>query len=152
MKMVRVLLMAAAAALNLMFPCTVFAADTPPPPTVIPQDRDDRALLHDLKGAPDNIKNLILGFDQVADKYLQHQRELLLKLKNATTAAERAAIRTELQANRQAFLDELKTFRQELTVDLQALRGKITHAEVLRILDAARDAGGPINARHKGKG
>ena len=149
MKMFRVLLTVAAAAASLICPCTVFAGTTV---TVVPQDRDGRDLLRDLRGAPDNVKTLILGFDQVADKYLQKQRVLLLKLKNASTAAERSAIRQQLQDNRQAFLDELKTFRQELRADLQALRGKITHAEVLRILDAARDATGPVNPRHKGKG
>ena len=76
---------------------------------------------------------------------------MLLQLKTATTAAERAAIRAQLQANRQAFLAELKTFRQDLRADLQALKGKITHAEVLRILEAAKDAAGPVSARHKGK-
>jgi hypothetical protein len=149
MKMFRVLLTVAAAATSLICPCTVFAGTTV---TVVPQDHNDRDLLRDLRGAPDNVKTLILGFDQVADKYLQKQRVLLLKLKNATTAAERTAIRQQLQENRQAFLDELKSFRQELRADLQALRGKITHAEVLRILEAAGDAAGPINARHKGKG
>jgi hypothetical protein len=109
---------------------------------VVPQDRDDRDLLRDLQGAPDNVKTLILAFDQVADKYLMQQRMLLLKLKNATTAEQREAIREQLQDNRQAFLAELKTFRQDLRSDLVALKGKITHAEVLRILDAAKDATG----------
>lgn len=152
MKMFRVLLMVGAAAVSLSCPRALSADATPPPPTVVPQDRDDRDLLRDLRGAPDNVKSLILNFDQVADKYLQKQRRLLLKLKNATTDAERAAIREQLQDNREAFLAELKSFRQELRADLVALKGKITHAEVLRILDAARDAAGPIDARHKGKG
>ena len=149
MKMFRVLLIVGVAAASLICPRTVFAGTAV---TVVPQDRNDAALLRDLKGAPANIKTLILSFDQVADKYLQQQRVLLLKLKNATTAAERVAIRAQLQANRQAFLDELKTFRQELRADLQTLKGEITHTEVLRILEAARDAAGPVNARHKGKG
>jgi hypothetical protein len=151
MKMFRVLLMVGATAASLICPRTVLADATTTPPTVVPQDRDDRDLLRDLKGAPDNVKTLILSFDQVADKYLQKQRMLLLKLKNATTADERAAIREQLQDNRAAFLAELKSFRQELRTDLAALKGKITHAEVLRILDAAKDAAGPVNARHKGK-
>jgi hypothetical protein len=152
MKIVRVVLMVVAAAANLICPCRVFADGAPPPPTVIPQDHNSRDLLRDLKGAPDNVKTLILNFDQVADKYLQQQRLLLLKLKNATTAAQRGAIRDQLQLNRQAFLDELRSFRQELRTDLQDLRGRITHAEVLRILEAAKDATGPTNPRHKGKG
>jgi hypothetical protein len=147
MKMFRVLLIVGVAAASLICPSTVFAGTTV---TVVPQDRNDAALLRDLRGAPDNIKTLILSFDQVADKYLQQQRVLLAQLKHATTAAERAAIRAQLQANRQAFLDELKTFRQELRADLQTLKGEITHTEVLRILEAAHDAAGPVNARHKG--
>jgi hypothetical protein len=147
MKTLRVLLIAGAAALLMCPPATL--AQSTPPPTVVPQDRDDRDLLRDLRGAPDNVKSLILAFDQVADKYLQQQRMLLLKLKNATTADQRQAIREQLQDNRQAYLAELKTFRQDLRSDLAALKGKITHAEVLRILDAAKDA---TDAHHrKGK-
>ncbi|MGO8925779.1 MAG: hypothetical protein ACLQU3_02620 [Limisphaerales bacterium] len=148
MKMFRVLLTVGAAAVSLFCPRTMFAGTAA---TVVPQDRNDAALLRDLKGAPANVKTLILSFDQVADKYLQQQRVLLAQLKTATTAAERVAIRAQLQANRQAFLDELKTFRQELRADLQTLKGEITHSEVLRILEAAQDAAGPINARHKGR-
>ena len=148
MKTFRILLTVGAAAASLICPRMVFADATV---TVVPQDRNDADLLRDLKGAPDNIKTLILNFDQVADAYLQQQRALLLQLKTATTDAERAAIRAQLQANRQAFLDELKTFRQDLRADLTALKGKITHAEVLRILEAAKDAVGPAGPRHKGK-
>jgi hypothetical protein len=150
MKMFRVLLMVGAAVASLVCPRTVLADATATTPTVVPQDRDDRDLLRDLKGAPPDVKALIINFDQVADKYLAHQRLLLLKLKNATTAEERAAIREQLQDNRQAFLTELKTFREDLRADLAALKGKITHAEVLRILDAAKDAAGG-SARHKGR-
>jgi hypothetical protein len=151
MKMFRVLLMVGTAAASLICPRTVLADATVTPPTVVPQDRDDRDLLRDLKGAPDNVKTLILNFDQVADKYLQQQRQLLLKLKNAATDAQRAALREQLQDNRAAFLAELKSFRQALRTDLTALKGKLTHAELKRILDAAKDAAGPVNARHKGK-
>ena len=131
-------MIAGAAAWLLCPPATLAQSTTPP--TVVPQDRDDRDLLRDLQGAPDNVKTLILAFDQVADKYLMQQRMLLLKLKNATTPEQRQAIREQLQDNRQAFLAELKTFRQDLRSDLVALKGKITHAEVLRILDAAKGA------------
>jgi len=140
--------MVGATAASLICPPTVFAGTTV---TVVPQDHNNAALLRDLKGAPDTIKTLILSFDQVADKYLQQQRALLSQLKTATTAAERATIRARLQANRQGFLDELKTFRQELRADLQTLKGEITHTEVLRILEAAQAAAGPVNARHKGR-
>jgi hypothetical protein len=56
-----------------------------------------------------------------------------------------------LQDNRQAFLDALKDFRSQLKDDLTALKGKISHAEFLRIIDAAHDAAteGGLN-HHKG--
>jgi hypothetical protein len=139
MRTFRALLLAGVAVASLISPRALLA-DTTTPPTVVPQDRDDRDLLRDLKGAPDNVKTLILNFDQTADKYLMKQRMLLLKLKNATTPEQRAAIREQLQDNRQAFLADLKAFREQLKDDLQALKGKISHAEFLRILEAARDA------------
>ena len=136
------------ALMNLVAPCALRAQSTTPP-TVVPQDRDDKDLLRDLKGVPDDIKSLILNFDQTADKYLAMQRALLMKLKNATTPEEREAIREQLQDNRQAFLADLKTFRQQLRQDLEALKGKISHAEFRRIIDAARDAA-EVGDRHKG--
>jgi hypothetical protein len=148
MKTFRILLTIGAAAASLICPRTVFADATV---TVVPQDSNDSSLLNELKGAPANIKALILNFDQIADKYLQQQRVLLLKLKNATTAAEREALRALLQENRQDFLAELKVFRQDLRADLQALKGTISHAEVLRILAAAKQAAGPTGPAHKGK-
>lgn len=159
MKTLPVAFLAAVIATGLVCPRRGFAAPPPPspptvtlpPPTVVPPDSDLQNLLQGLKGAPDNVKTLIQNFNQVADQRLQQQQALLLMLKNATTAAEREAIRQQLQDNRQAFLASLRDFRQDLRADLQALKGKITHAEVLRILDAANDAAGPTGPRHKGK-
>ena len=147
MKTLRVLLIVGVAACLLCPPATL--AQSTAPATVVPQDRNDAALLRDLQGAPDNVKTLILAFDQVADKYLLQQRLLLLKLKGVTTTDEREAIREQLQDNRTAFLADLKTFRQDLKSDLVALKGKITHTEVLRILDAAKDAAGAHPRRGK---
>jgi hypothetical protein len=148
MKLFRVFLTVTATAASLICPRGLWA-DTPiTPPTVVPQDRDDRDLLKDLKGVPDNVKTLILNFDQTRDQYLRQQRLLLIKLHNATTPEMREQIRDELQANRTEFLADLKTFRQELRSDLQALKGKITHAEFARIIDAAHDAA--TDHRHHG--
>lgn len=119
-----------------------------PPPVVVPNGTSAHS---DLGGVPDNIKNLIVGFDQTRDKFLAQQAVLLAKLKNATTDVERDRIRQELQQNRQSFLDALKDFRGQLKDRLAALKGKISHAEFLRIVDAAHDAateGGYY--RHKG--
>jgi hypothetical protein len=151
MKKIRVLLSITAAAASLIAPRAALADDTTTtPPTVVPQDRDDRDLLRDLRGVPDNIKTLILNFDQIADKYLAEQRKLLKEYKAATTPEQRAAIREQLQDNRQAFLAELKSFRQQLMADLKDLKGKISHAEFRRIIDAAHDAAAPAGNRHKG--
>ena len=145
MKTLRILLIVGAAAFLLSPPATLAQSTTPA--TVVPQDRNDAALLRDLQGAPPEVKTLILAFDQVADKYLAKQRLLLLKLKGATTTEERQAIREQLQDNRQAYLAELKDFRQDLKSDLKALQGKITHAEVLRILEGAKIAIGGAHPR-----
>jgi hypothetical protein len=110
------------------------SADASSPLVVVPHGDTD------LPGVPKDIKPLIISFDQTRDKYLAAQDQLLAQLKHATTAAEREQIRKELQANRQAFLDALKSFRQQLKDELAALKGKISHEEFLRIIDAAHNA------------
>ncbi len=149
MKTLRLLLTLGLTAASLISPRVVFAQSTTTP-TVVPQDRDDKDLLRDLKGLPQDIQTLILSFDQQRDKYLQQQRELLMKLKHAATPQEREAIRDQLQANRAEFLADLKTFRQDLKADIKADKANITHAELRRILDAARDAALEGSHRHKG--
>jgi hypothetical protein len=126
-------------------------AQTTTPPTVVPQDRDDRDLLKDLQGVPDDLKTLILSFDRTRDKYLMQQHLLLIKLRHATTPEERAAIRDQLQANRQDFLAQLKSFREQLKTDLVAIKGTISHKEFLRIIEAAHDAAGEGRHHHRGR-
>src|ERR1051326_3988884 len=108
MKNLRILMMAGLAMAALSCARTGLAQTTTPP-TIVPQDRDDRDLLKDLQGVPDDIKTLILSFDQTRDKYLMQQHLLLIKLRHATTAEEREAIRDQLQQNRQDFLAQLKS-------------------------------------------
>ena len=140
MKLLRTLLATSAVGICLLGSRTLLADDpTTPPPVVVPPDRDDRDLIRDLKNAPEPVKTLIMNFDATRDKYLADQRALLAKLRGATPE-ERAKIREQLQDNRQAFLAELKSFREDLRKDLQALKGEISHREFLRIIDAARDA------------
>jgi hypothetical protein len=127
-------------------PTTATAAT---PPVVVPGSSTGGH--GDLSGVPDNLKTLIVGFDQTRDKFLAQQAVLLAKLKNATTDVEREKIRQQLQDNRQSFLDALKNFRGQLKDRLTALKGKVSHAEFLRIVDAAHDAateGGAFH--HKG--
>lgn len=153
MKPFRILLTLTAAVANLVCPRAVLAAETAPPttPIVVSQDRDDRDLQHDLRGVPDNVKTLIQTFDQTRDKFLEQQRLLLIKLQHASTPEEREQIRQQLQANRQDFLTELKSFRDELRNDLDALKGKIGHAEFGRIIDAAHDVSTEGAHRHRGQ-
>ena|SRR5690349_2819197 len=149
MKTFRLLLTLGATALSLVCPRNALAQSTPPP-TVVPQDRDDKDLLRDLRGVPDPIKNLILNFDQIRDQYLREQHLLLIKLRKATTPEERQAIRDQLQDNRTSFLSELKSFREQLRDDLKTLAGKISHSEFRRIIDAAKDVGSDGPHHHKG--
>ncbi len=109
-------------------------------PAVIVRNYEDKDLLKDLKGAPPAVAAMIINFDNQADKYLLKQRLLLEKLSHATTEDQREAIRDRLQDNRQAFLDQLADFREKLKDDLQDLKGRISNAEFLRIIDAAKDA------------
>ena len=117
-----------------------------PPTTVVPNNDTD--LNRDLTGVPASIKDLIIGFDKTRDKFLAQQAVLLAKLKNATTDAERDRIRAELQDNRAAFLDALRDYRGQLKTELAALKSKISHAEFLRIVDAAHDAATEGGAYH----
>jgi len=147
MKSIRYLILAGITAASLYSPRVVLADGTGAPPVVV-VPHGDRDLLRDLRGAPDDIKTLIIDFDKTRDKYLAEQRLLLIKLKNATTPEERERIREQLQANRQAFLEALKDFRTQLKEDLAALKGKISHKEFLRIIDAAHDAASEGGIRH----
>jgi hypothetical protein len=143
----------ATASLSLAWPSLVLAADptSPGPPMIVPQEGNNGDLKRDLHGVPDNVKNLIVTFDQTRDKYLQQQRLLLVKLHNGATPDEQSQVRQQLQANRQEFLTELKGFREELRTDLQALKGKVSHAEFGRIIDAAHNAAGEGGHRHRGQ-
>jgi hypothetical protein len=147
MKIIRALLLSGVTVAGLCAPLDALAdGTTVPPPVVVPHG--DKDLSRDLRGVPDNIKGLIISFDSVRDKYLAGQKLLLAKLKNATTKEEREQIRQQLQQNRQAFLDALKDFRDQLKDDLVALKGKISHGEFDRILDAARDVSHEGGVRH----
>jgi hypothetical protein len=142
MKIIRKLLVAGMAVAGLCAPLAVKADDpTTTTPTVVPHDGD-------LAGVPADIKTLIVDFAATRDVYLAKQDLLLAKLKLATTDAERDAIREQLQDNRQAFLEALADFRTQLKDDLLALKGKISHAEFLRIIDAAHDAATEGGAGH----
>lgn len=141
MKTVRSLLLTLIPMISLCAPLGLGAQTPPtttPPVVVVPQG--DSSQYQDLKGIPPAVQALLVSFDVTRDKYLVQQAVLLAKLKNATTDAEREAIRVQLQANRDAFLASVQAFREELKDELTALKGKISHEEFLRIVDAAHDA------------
>jgi hypothetical protein len=119
------------------------APSSAPAAVVVPHDGN-------LAGVPAGIKSLIANFDSTRDAFLAKQELLQAALGTATTTAERAAIREQLQANRTAFLAQLKLFRGQLKDNLAALKLKLNHAEFLRIIDAAQSAaaeGGPDHHR-----
>ena len=142
MKTIRYLILSGITVASLYGPRAVFADSTVTPPVVV--------VPHDgaLAGVPADLKTLIKDFAATRDIYLAQQDLLLAQLKTATTDAARAAIRAQLEANRAAFLAELQTFRTTLKTDLEALKGKISHAEFLRIIDAAHDAATEGGAGH----
>ncbi len=140
MKSIRYLLLTGLTVAGLCGSGSAGAQTTATPPATVVVPHGDKDLYQDLRGAPKAIQTLIVGFDQTRDKYLAAQDVLLIKLNHATTAAERQQIRDLLQENRQDFLTALKGFREQLKDDLAALKGKISHEEFLRIIDAAHDA------------
>jgi hypothetical protein len=150
MKAFRVLATIGVAAGSLLCPGVVFGDGTTPP-KVVPQDRSDRDIARDLKGVPDNIKTLILNFDQTRDSYLETQKKLMIEMRQTTTADMRKQIRDQLQDNRQAYLANLKAFRTQLKDDLAAVKAKLGHQEFNRIIDASHDAAGST-VKHSGRG
>jgi mevalonate kinase len=140
MKTIRYLLLTGMTVASLCGARSVLAQTTTTTPPVVVVPNDDKDLYQDLRGVPKVLQTLIVSFDKTRDKYLAAQDLLLRKLKDATTAAEREQIRDQLQENRQDFLAALKSFREQLQDDLTALKGKISHEEFLRIIDAAHDA------------
>jgi hypothetical protein len=139
MKAVRYLILTGIAVASLCASSSVWAQASStaaaPPVTVVPPTATD------LASVPKGIKTLINNFNLLRDKFLAQQNLLRIQLNNATTATERQQIRAQLQANRDAFLAALKDFRQQLKSELAALKGKISHEEFLRIIDAAHNAG-----------
>jgi hypothetical protein len=93
-----------------------------------------------LAGVPPGIRSMITTFETTRDRFLANQELLYTQLRHATTQQERDEIRSRLQANRQTFLATLSSFRNQLKDELTALKGKISHEEVLRVIDAAKNA------------
>jgi hypothetical protein len=153
MKAVRYLILTVVAVASLCASRSGWAQVISNPPTVVPLPPVVVVppTVTYLGSVPSGVKTMITSFAVTRDNYLATQNLLLIRMKKATTATERQQIRAELQANRQAFLATLKTFREQLKTELAALKGKISHEEFLRIIDAAHNAGieGGLN-HHRG--
>ena len=151
MKSIRVLLGLLAAA-SLSYAWAAAAADTTwaPTTTSLPQGSLPTDFQRDLAGVPDNVKTLIVTFEQIRETYLQRQYQLLAGLRSATTPDQVEQIREQLQDNRESFLADSKNYLQELRSDLQALKGKISQAEFLRVIDAAHSAAAGSGHRRRG--
>jgi hypothetical protein len=157
MKRIRTLVCLSAALLAVAAPRVVWAqattapttSPTPQPVVVLNSPDSVAGAAADLKGVPPSVAKLIVNFDALRDKYLLQQHLLLEKLQDATTKEERQAIRAQLQANRQGFLDELADFRTQVKVQLKSVQGRVSNAEFIRIIEAA-EAASTGNHHHRG--
>lgn len=117
---------------------TAQTSNNPPPVVVTPTSPK----------IPGDIKALVRTFEMERDAYLAEQKALLEKLKNATTAQQRDAIRDMLQDNRDGFLAELREFREELRQEIKELKGKINNQELQELIDKIKDK---IQDSHHGR-
>ncbi len=143
MKILRNLTLAGALGLALVAG-SVRADTNSTPPVVVDKDKD--GVPAELK----EIKMLVKSFEAKRDAYVEAQKDLLAKLKNATTEEQREAIREQLQDNRQAFLAELRDFRQDLRHELNEIRQIIHNHELERLLEQVKDIEQSIH-KHKDK-
>jgi hypothetical protein len=139
MKALKVLFLAGAVGMMLAGNAVMAQSTNPPPPVVVPPNPGK--VLEELKA-------LITKFDAEREAYLTEQKALLAELKNATTEAQRIAIRQDLEDNRDDFLADLRKFRMELREIISQLKGKINNAELNRIIEAAKAA---ASGHHKGQ-
>jgi hypothetical protein len=128
MKLLKILALASAISSSLLVGS--MRADTnSTPPVVVNQDKD--GIPAELK----EIKALVTSFEAKRDAYVDAQKDLLAKLKNATTDQQRDAIREQLQDNRQAFLEEVRDLRQDIRHELLEIRHILHNEELQRLLD-----------------
>ncbi len=143
MKLFKMILLAATVSLSLIGSNALAdTTNTPPtkPPTVLPPKLD-------LAKLPPELRALITDFIADRDHYLDKQKALLAKLQGATDE-QRAIIRQQLQANREAFLEEAQSFRKEIKEQLAELKLKIHNEELNRLIDGSHDGGGHPHKGH----
>jgi uncharacterized membrane protein len=98
---------------------------------------------------PSDLQGLVKKFETERNAYLAQQKALEAKLQDATTPAERMAIRALLQENRDQFIADLKEYRQDLKQEITELKDKLNNAELNRLIEEVRQAAG--NNGHHGK-
>ena len=108
-------------------------------------DRSDKSNQPDASG---ELKKIRDEFKQVQNRFVEEQKELRQKLKEATED-DRARIRNEIQTKRQSFVDQQVQVRDEIRRLMQDLKDKLKdHRDVL---DAAKeDAKDKAKARKGG--
>jgi hypothetical protein len=106
------------------------------PPVIVDPNKNT------VSGDIQEIKTLIKDFEITREAYLANQKSLLEQLKGATTDEQKEAIRKALEANRDAFLADLRAFRLEIREELRQLKGLINNAELQRLIAAAQAASG----------
>jgi hypothetical protein len=96
---------------------------------------------------PQPVQSLLNNYQTARDKYLTQQQALLQKLKGATEE-QREEIRSQLQADRAAFLVQVTAIRQQLSQQIAELQVKIHNTELNRLINASQAGGG--GGVHKG--
>lgn len=144
MKTLKALLLFGVAGAFVMGPAWVRADGTNAPPVNLPAVVGDR----NPNQLPAEIKALLAAFETKRDAYQAAQKDFLAQLKNATTPEQREAIRAKLQGNRQAFLAEVRDFREELRQEIGDLKHKINNEELNRLIGSGA---GSRDGHHHGK-
>jgi len=97
----------------------------------------DRPVRSERQPLPQDIKDRLQRFEQLREAYLAEQKELLRRLRGATDE-DRDRIRQLIQERREAWLEKLRTLREEARERLADLKQTLSqHQEVL---DAARES------------
>src|SRR5579859_3482552 len=131
MKTLKALLLIGVAGAFVMGPTRVRADGTNTPPANLPSVVGNK----NPSQLPAEIKTLLTAFETKRDAYQAAQKDFLAKLKNATTPEQREAIRAQLQNNRQAFLADVRDFREEIREEIRILKGRINNEELRRLIE-----------------
>ena len=100
---------------------------------------------------PREIRERLARFEQAREEYRREQERLRKALAGAATEKERDRVREQIRAARDAWLDRLKSIREELKDRLPELRRRLP--ELGEVLDNARNnARDTVNSVRKRRG